>query len=163
MSDPVHEPFHWWFPFYFAFLWCTVTLTVGRFNGWYWLSKTYPLKGPIPKTPRWNSCSIPNLSLRNCVKIALDERGMYFQLWFFFRCGNPAIFIPWSEISACRSKIFFRPSIKLTFKSYPAVSFHFHRKRGEKFVKAAGNRFPEILEDKEDRENKEAPDLNGPN
>ena len=127
-----------WFLLYFVLLWCAITWLLGRLTGWTFVAKAYPCQEQLPKLNRWNSCSIPNLTMRNCVNVALDEKGMYFQLFILFRLGNPAIFVPWSDINVTDSKILFFNTRKFTFKRTSEVSFQFYKRTADKFEVAAG-------------------------
>ncbi len=132
----------WWFFPHFVLLWCVVGWTLGRLTGWTFIAKAYPHKGPIPAANHWNCCSIPNLTMRYCVNVALDEQGMYFQLWFLFRFGNPSIFVPWSDIQVSESKLFFFDMVKLTFKKTPWVNFQFYKRTANKFALKATTHWP---------------------
>ena len=76
--------------------------------------------------------------MRNCVNVALDEKGMYFHLFILFRLGNPPIFVPWSDIGATDSKFLFFDTVKLSFKKTSWISFQFYKRTADKFIVAAG-------------------------
>ena len=127
-----------WFFLYFVLLWCAANWLVGRLTGWASVAKIYPYHGLLPSSKRWNNCSIPNLTMRNCVNVALDEKGIYFQLFILFRLGNPSIFVPWSDIGVADSKFIFFDTVKFSFKKTSWISFQFYKRTANKFMIAAG-------------------------
>ncbi|MBU6154049.1 MAG: hypothetical protein KGP28_07080 [Bdellovibrionales bacterium] len=121
--------------------WISVPWLAGTLTGWKSLAQNHSFKGSIPTTKRWTHCSVPNLTLRNFLTVALDEKGMYFEMPFWFRIGNPPLFFGWSEIAIEEAKLLFRKTIRISFRNSDA-SFHFYPEQAEEFKRAAGPFWP---------------------
>jgi hypothetical protein len=142
MNIQTQTPPPWWFLPGFVLLWCIVAKILVQLSGWTSVAKVYPHTGPLPRTNRWDFCSIPNLTMSHCVHVAVDKNGMYFRLWLFFRLGNPSIFVPWSDISVSNSHFLFVPTARISFKKIPEVAFQFYAITANKFADAEKNRWP---------------------
>ena len=116
--------------------WITGTLT-----GWKKLSKTYAHLGPIPSSRIWRNCSVPNLTMKNFLTVALNEQGMFFEMPMWFRNGNPPLFLPWSRISVSDSSLLGKKTMKFSFYG-SETTFHFYSAQANEFKKAAGNFWP---------------------
>ncbi|MGZ3690117.1 MAG: hypothetical protein ACXVAX_01355 [Pseudobdellovibrio sp.] len=123
---------------YMGILFPAVSWLLGRMLGWYTLSQAYPYQPPSPGHKTWKFCSIPNLTLRNCVHVTIDQSGIYFEMVFLFRFGNPPIFVPWSDLSIQTASFIAIRTSKLTFKKAPSVSMQFYKLTSNKFAEYAG-------------------------
>jgi|GEM_PF-5322464 len=122
--------------FWFSIPWLTGTLT-----GWKKLAHNHSFTGSIPTPNKWTHCSVPNLTLRNFLTVALDKNGMYFEMPLWFRFGNPPLFFSWSEITVENSKILFKETVRISFRG-STNSFHFYPEQAHQFKIAAGALWP---------------------
>lgn len=116
----------------------------GTLTGWKDLAAIYPSSEEIPNEKVWHRISVPNLTLRNFMTVAMDDKGMFFAWPFWFRMGNPPIHVPWEEIQVEESKILFRNTVKLCFKR-ARTSLHFYPEDVMRFKAAAGKSWPGVL------------------
>jgi hypothetical protein len=122
-------------------IWFSVPWLTGTLTGWKSLAQNHSFTGSIPTLKRWTHCSVPNLTFRNFLTVALDEKGMYFEMPFWFRIGNPPLFFNWGEITVENSKILFKETIRVSFRG-STNSFHFYPEQVQKFKIAAGALWP---------------------
>lgn len=126
---------------FFFLIFISVPWITGNLTGWKNLSKTYAYLGPIPTSKIWRHCSVPNLTMRNFLTVALNEQGMYFEMPMWFRNGNPPLFLPWSRISVIDSSLFGKKTMKFSFQR-SETTFHFYSVQAEEFKMAAGSFWP---------------------
>lgn len=127
-------------PLAFAF-WISVPWLTGSLTGWKRLAKSHSFEGNLPLSNKWTHCSVPNLTLRNFLTVALDENGMYFEMPFWFRVGNPPLFFPWDQIRVEERMLLFQNTIRVGFRD-SEISFHFYPEQAGKFKNAAGALWP---------------------
>ena len=118
---------------------------LGMLTGWSKLAKRYPLKSELPTANRFLSKSIPNLTLRKCVTVVIDDNGLYLEPFLLFRTGFRPVFIPWTDIKAEDAKLMMVQTTLLRFKDLPRPQIQFYKTDADAFKKAAAKRWPASL------------------
>ncbi|NRF67339.1 hypothetical protein HLB44_10120 [Aquincola sp. S2] len=118
LADP-----RWFVPLFIA-LWIGGAVIMARIAGWPSLAKLYPAsKMPAGSsfgfcTGSLGSANFP-IRYRRCLRIVLNEQGLYASLMFPFKIGSPAIFIPWEQVSLCQEKQLMRTrTVTLQFRDH---------------------------------------------
>lgn len=86
------------FPFFFAGLWCTVSLVLSA-GGWRQLSKSFPARDqPSGKRFFGESAKVGLVAYNRCLTIYTSPEGIYLSVFLPFRLGHPPLFIPWDAM-----------------------------------------------------------------
>jgi hypothetical protein len=119
-DDAILNWFPYVFPFLFVGMWLAVTTMLGFMSGWFNLQQWYPDDGseePLLKL-RWQSGMMgAGVSLNNCLTLSAKRSGLSVKMTRIFALFQRPLLIPWSEITAEPSRMFFTPMVKLTFGS----------------------------------------------
>ena len=102
-------------------------VVMSRIAGWPALARLYPAAAP-PAGRNMGFCTgalgrrtFP-IRYRRCLRIVLNEQGLYASLMFPFKIGAPAIFVPWSQVRRYEVRRVMRaPIITLEFKGHENV------------------------------------------
>ena len=100
-------------------------VAMARIAGWPALARLYPAAAP-PAGRNFGFCTgalgrrtFP-IRYRRCLRIILNDQGLYASLMFPFKIGAPAIFVPWSEVRRYEVQRVMRATIvTLDFKGHP--------------------------------------------
>jgi hypothetical protein len=112
------------FPFFFVGLWLFVMLVLSRLSGWSSLADAYrsdqPFSGSIE---HWQSAQMRATSRYNgCLNFGANAHGLYLVPMMLVRCFHPPLWIPWSEVTSSRSKVWlFFDYIELRFARVPGL------------------------------------------
>ncbi|MCS6975812.1 MAG: hypothetical protein NZM31_02225 [Gemmatales bacterium] len=86
----------------FVLVWVGIAVAVSHFGGWKALANRYEAHLPFAGTC-WNWQTIvlgDNSQYSNCMKVGVDQDGLYLVPNILFRVAHVPLFIPWSDIDA---------------------------------------------------------------
>ena len=133
------------FPVYLFLLWLAVSATVSYLGGWRALSKAFRVRSPFAG-PKWRLQSGRMRGLggyNNCLTVGANSDGLYLGMIFFLRFMHPPLFIPWSEVSVRRKRIWILGErVTLTLGREIAIPFTIGGRLAGKLKAAAGNAWP---------------------
>ncbi|MEA3081469.1 MAG: hypothetical protein QOD54_1137 [Sphingomonadales bacterium] len=120
MSDEVIlNWFPYAFPFFFVGMWLLATTMLGFMSGWFSLQQWYPDDGneePLLKLRGQSGSMGIGVQLNSCLTLRAYPSGLGVGIWRIFGLFQKPLRIPWSEIEAEPSRIFFFvPTVKLHF------------------------------------------------
>lgn len=85
--------------------WCLLFHAIARFGGWAKLAARFRAQTkPQGKSFTWQSCTLGFANYSACLAIILSPSGMYLEMFLLLRCGHPALFIPWSQVTRISEK-----------------------------------------------------------
>lgn len=95
------------FPFFFAAMWCAVSLLLASMGGWRRLAESFPAQDQ-PRGRRFfmQSGKVGIVNYGSCLTIYSAPDGLYLSVWFPFRLGHQPLFIPWSAIRRAKTHRF---------------------------------------------------------
>ena len=106
------------FPFFFVGMWLLVGTMLGFMSGWFNLQQWYPDDGseePLLRL-RWQSGMMgTGVRLNRVLTLSAKRSGLSISMWRIFAPFQQPLLIPWAEITAEPSRVFFTPMVKLTF------------------------------------------------
>ena len=106
------------FPFFFVGMWLLVGTMLGFMSGWFNLQQWYPddnSEEPLLRL-RWQSGMMGmGVRLNRVLTLSAKRSGLSISMWRIFAPFQRPLLIPWGEITAEPSKIFFTPMVKLSF------------------------------------------------
>jgi len=87
------------FPFFFAGMWCTVSLLLSAMGGWRRLAASFATRDePCGRYFFMQSGKIGIVNYGSCLAVHSAQSGLYLSVWLPFRIGHPPLFIPWQEV-----------------------------------------------------------------
>ena len=111
-----------WFPYavpvVFVGMWLLVTAMLGLMSGWFNLQQWYPDDGSEEPLLRlcWQSGMMGmGVRLNNCLTLSAKPSGLSIRMTRIFALFQRPLLIPWNEITAEPSQMFFMPMVKLSF------------------------------------------------
>ncbi|HEV2616406.1 MAG TPA: hypothetical protein VGU63_07335 [Candidatus Acidoferrales bacterium] len=127
-----------------AVFWIVVSLFVSYGGGWHVLARRFRFNSEFTgKVFRWQSAHMRSVArYHNCVSIGANLEGLYVAPFFPFRIAHPPLFIPWSEVSYTRKKIFFSQMFCFELGREHAIPFWVGKNLGEQLQQAAGIAWP---------------------
>ena len=107
----------------FILLWVGVILLLSWLSGWNALGKHYREVTPFEgERLQMVSGRLRNgVNYRAVLTMGANSEGISLTVFFPFRIGHPPLFIPWSEISISKEKLFFMDAVGLRFSAEPTI------------------------------------------
>jgi hypothetical protein len=110
------------FPFFFVGMWLLVGWSLAQFGGWSSLAESYRAEGPFEGKKFSGMAGRMGMSrYKGVLILGADNRGLFLSVIFLFRFSHPALFIPWTDITASEKKGFFYDSVSLEFAKAPGI------------------------------------------
>jgi hypothetical protein len=108
-------------PVLFALYWCLICVMIARLGGWSRLARDYALTTPPPQAIlRGQSLRMGFFSYNRSVRMAAGDAGLYLATFPLFRAGHPPLLLPWSAVSAARTRRLLLVSVvELTIEATP--------------------------------------------
>ena len=134
-------------PLLFLALWLVVSFLIAVFGGWRQLSRSYRASSDF-MGERWRFRSISMrwaTGYNNVITIGADPTGLYLSVFFLFRFGHPPLFLPWTELSALRSRHFFVRVVTLSASRHPEVPIRVPARLFTKIAASLGAQLPAHL------------------
>jgi hypothetical protein len=124
--------------------WIGSAALASHLTGWAALARDYRLTGEFP-AQRW---SFQSAAMRwyghygSCLTAGADTAGLYISVFALFRIAHPSLFVPWSEISATRTKILWSDMVELRLGRELRIPFRICEKLAGRLRAAAGRSWP---------------------
>lgn len=145
MQDWMNKYFLVVFPFFFVGIWLFSTYWVAVTSGWRLLAKRFRMQGDY-SGQKWKMQSARMRWLtgyNGCLTIAADNAGLFIVPFVLFRVWHPALFIPWTEITARGKTVFFLFNmIELRLGRSEEIPFVINANLAAKIEAAAGSSWP---------------------
>ncbi|TWU13654.1 hypothetical protein CA54_24890 [Symmachiella macrocystis] len=125
-----------------------ILFIMAEVGGWRRLAKTYACCEKIDGTTWWMQSGSMGGSTGYglSLNITANDQGLRIAvvpLVVFFGLFHPPLFIPWEEIQAVRSQMFFYQYVTLVFQAHPDIPFAISNCLAEKIQAATGQRWLE--------------------
>jgi hypothetical protein len=145
MQEWFSQNFGFIFPFYFVGLWVSVTYLVALIGGWRLLAKRFRLQGTFTGE-KWHMQSArmrAQTHYGNVLTVGANPEGLLIVPFILFRAWQPALFVPWTEITASNmTQLFFFKSVVLSLGRSEQVPFRIRPKLAARVEAAAGPGWP---------------------
>jgi len=127
----------------FPLFWSAIVYLISRLGGWGSMAEAYPYHEPLSAQCFSMQSAILRFSsnYNGVLKICADDEGLYFSVFFLFRPGHSAFFVPWGEISGTKKSYFFYKMIDLRFQRTPDLPFRIYQSTADKLVAVANGRW----------------------
>lgn len=113
---------------------------IARFGGWQALAKQYPALQPQSgETWKWQSGMVNKMTYSNILMLTANAQGLTLDVFFLFKIGHPALFIPWQEFQNAEvGDSPYGPQVQAQIGSAPGVTLRlpvvvFEESEGRKF------------------------------
>lgn len=130
----------------FILLWVTVCWVVSHACGWTALAKIYRATEDASGIPvRLGAARIGRGFIgrfRNVLTLWVGTQGVQLRMLFLFRVNNPALFIPWSDISVSHGREFFSDYVELHFSGAPEIPLRIYAQAAQMVRAAAAEHWP---------------------
>lgn len=109
MQSSASSYFFLFFPIFFISLWALISFLISYVGGWHSLAQQFRNDGPVyGERYRWQAAGMRWTARYNgCLTISADIHGLNLSTNILFRIAHPPLFIPWSEITLTRKRVFF--------------------------------------------------------
>lgn len=145
MQDWMKQYFLVVFPLFFAGMWLFSMYWMALASGWRLLAKRFRAQGEFPGQ-KWKMQSAHMRWLtgfNGCLTVGADKAGLFMVPFVLFRIWHPALFIPWTEITAREKTVFlFFNMIELRLGRSEEVPFTISKDLAAKVQAAAGSSWP---------------------
>ena len=95
------------FPFFFAAMWCAISLLLSAVGGWRRLAKRFPASSqPTGRRFFMLGGRFGLVTYGGCLTVYSSPEGLYLSVLLPFRIGHPPLFIPWSAIRNATTRRF---------------------------------------------------------
>jgi hypothetical protein len=114
-----------WFPVIFIGGWIGISLLLSWVGGWQELALRYRATESIKGERFWMKSAGMRwgVSYSSCLNFGVDSVGLFLSVVPLFRVGHPTLFIPWSDISLRREKLWLLLDVvRLSFRQVPGAS-----------------------------------------
>lgn len=133
-----------------VFVFVSVMFLAHHWSGWNLLARCYRFREKFQGRRRWIFLSarmgvrepgtllevqMPLLSLRNCLNLVANERGVRLSLFPMFRLFHPPLFIPWEHISATSCSGVLHEWTELRFREAPSVVLRVSKVVGQELAR----------------------------
>jgi hypothetical protein len=137
------------FPFFFAGMWVAIGFILATTGGWQTVAAHYPLVGDAPPpVQRFGAAEFGLAAYNGVLRLAADQRGLYFAVIWLFRAGHRPFVVPWSDVTARATRRWFRAVVELRFARTPDIAVRLPRASAEALFRHGGRPadFPPIGE-----------------
>ncbi len=124
----------------FLAAWILIANLVALMSGWSQLAARFRLQGEFPG-PKWSWQSAQmrwGANYNNCLTVGADQTGLFLHPMILFRSGHPPLFVPWSETTFQRTRVFLVLMIELRLGRTEQVPFRIRPALAAKLEAAAG-------------------------
>jgi hypothetical protein len=119
-----------------------ILFALSRF-GWSDLASVYRAERPFEgERWHWVSTKVGKTRWRSSLTVGANGEGLFLVPMIFFRVAHPALFIPWSDITADWKRSFGFQFVQLTARRAPDVSILVEEARARAMALAAGSAWP---------------------
>jgi len=145
--ETIASHFPYLFPAAFVGLWFLVTTFLGAFSGWYTLMTKYPdrTEEPILRI-RGLSGSMGGVGMRGILSLSACPSGLRVHLMRLFGLFCRDFFVPWQDIHARRTKVWFSSMVELQFGTPPVGRLRIPANAATRLATAASERWPVLGE-----------------
>lgn len=137
------HPLAFWLATFFS-LWLLVSLVISFTGGWLLLARRFRSEAPFVGS-KWSGQSgwMRGLaSYRSCLVVGANPSGLYLAVFFPFRVAHPPLFIPWSEVTLSRGRVFFVRTVRFQLGRENPISLSIRESLANKLQAAAGDAWP---------------------
>ena len=126
----------------FPLFWMGITFLLGQLGGWAALAQVYRFDGQF-HGDRWGMQSgrLGFVNYNHVLTVGANSEGLYMKPLFFFRFGQPPLFIPWYDISVERKDGLFS-QMEYRFQRGPSVRLKLRQGLSNRLEQAAGEAWP---------------------
>lgn len=145
MQEWIDQNFPIVFPFFFVGAWVFSMYWVALTGGWRLLARRFRLQGPfLGEKWRMQSASMRWLTNYNGVlTVGADTTGLFIVPFILFRAWHPALFVPWTEITATsKTQLYFFKVVELRLGRAEEIPFRIRATLAAKIEAAAGPSWP---------------------
>ena len=128
----------------FIGMWIIVISFAASFlSGWRDLARVYRASQPFSgERFHFQSCGMRWLThYSGCITAGANPYGLYLSMFLPMRVGHPALFIPWTEISARTLGLGLFGRVRLQFEKCPSVPMLISFRLADRLLRASGLRF----------------------
>ena len=131
----------------FAGVWLLVALILSRVGGWSRLAEYYRSEQPFfGSMYKFQSAQFPIANYNGCLNFGANDEGLYMVPMALFRMFHPPLFIPWSEVTAKRVKMWrFFNFVELRFQRAPSSPVRIQSALADKLAQGSNGRFSNKL------------------
>ena len=135
-----------YYAIFFLVLWVLVNLIISRLTGWARMASHYPVMGAFTgKIWRFQTIGTRRgMGYKGSTNVGADSRGLHLSLFFIFRFGHPAIFVPWRDITITEKQVFKSKELELRFRKTEDLPVRIFAELGDRLAEAAGTSWPSI-------------------
>jgi hypothetical protein len=128
----------------FLFLWLVVSFVISYTGGWAVLARKFRYRATFNGSKwRGESGSMRGLAhYGSCLVIGAGPEGLYLAVFFPFRIAHPPIFIPWTEVTFSKSRVFFVTMVRFQLGREDPVPLSIRESLANKIREASGNAWP---------------------
>jgi hypothetical protein len=145
MQDWINQYFPYVFPFYFVGLWVFVTYWIALIGGWRLLANRFRMQGTFVGE-KWHMQSArmrAQTHYGNVLTVGANHEGLFIVPFILFRAWQPALFVPWTEITVSNTtQLFFFKSVVLSLGRSEQIPFRIRPTLAAKVEAAAGQGWP---------------------
>jgi|SRR6185312_14069871 len=126
------------------FLYLIVSLVVSWWSGWAVLAREFRLRNSFIG-PRWHFQSAQMRWLcgyHNCLTIGANAEGLYLAPLPFFPLFHPPLFIPWTQVSFRKEKLFFLNGVRFELGRENGIALWLREPLVVRLEEAAGRSYP---------------------
>lgn len=126
------------FPFLLIGLWWLVCRLLAWVGGWHRLGKAYRAAGEYHgDTREFQSARLGFVNYRGILTVGANAEGVSLDVLAIFKPGHPALFVPWRDVHAARSKFLWIERVDLSFGAAKGVRMRLPSKVGNYLLNAA--------------------------
>lgn len=130
------------FPVLFIGMWVGILLVLSRF-GWGDLATVYRAERPFEgRRSHCVSAQVGKVSWRSSLTMGANAEGLFLVPMILFRVAHPALFIPWSDITAVWKRWFGFQCVQLTARGAPDAAILVREPQARAIALAAGALWP---------------------
>jgi hypothetical protein len=125
------------FVIFFVCMWSLSVFIISLVGGWWRLAGHY--RATMPFTGQrwsWQMGWLGWSRYRAVLTVGADTSGLYLEVMRIFRIGHPALWIPWTDITAEEGQWWLFPVMVFRFAQAPGVTLKLLRDTGEKALAA---------------------------
>jgi hypothetical protein len=125
-------------------VWMAVGFFSSRITGWASLAQRYRCDELFTgERLRFRSAAMRFWShYGNCLTMGVNSQGLFLSVSIPFLPGHPPLFIPWNEITACRTRVLWTKCVELRLGREPAIPVRLCERLAAKLTALAGEAWP---------------------
>jgi hypothetical protein len=137
------HPLAFWLADFFS-IWLLVSLVISLIGGWFSLARRFRSQAPFVGSKWWGQSGWMRglASYRSCLVVGANPSGLYVAVFFPFRIAHPPLFIPWSEVTLSRGRVFFIKMVRFQLGRENPIPLSIRESLASKLKAAAGDAWP---------------------